>query len=78
MGYVTNQMTPQWNNEGNVVLKTPWNNLCYAKFCCDLQIRSVAAPELLVDTENKKADKRFGLKSVLKITEGQRDSRFVC
>lgn len=30
------------------------------------EIRSVAAPELCVDTENKKADERFGLKDCIK------------
>jgi hypothetical protein len=34
--------------------------------CYDFQIRSVAAPELCVDTENKKADERFGLKDCVK------------
>jgi hypothetical protein len=38
-----------------------WNSLC-----CYFQIRSVAAPELCVDTENKKADERFGLKNCAK------------
>jgi len=36
------------------------------KFCFDFQIRSVAAPELCVDTENKKADEHFGLKECIK------------
>jgi hypothetical protein len=49
-----------------MILKLPWNSFCYAKFCCDLQIRSVAAPELCVDTEDKKADERFGLKECVK------------
>ncbi|GFG31269.1 hypothetical protein Cfor_03273 [Coptotermes formosanus] len=38
----------------------------FEKYCYDLQIRSVAAPELCVDTENKKADERFGLKECIK------------
>jgi hypothetical protein len=38
-----------------------WNSLY-----CDFQIRSVAAPELCVDTENKKADERFDLKNCAK------------
>jgi hypothetical protein len=40
--------------------------LSYAEFCLDFQIRSVAAPELCVDTESKKADERFGLKDCIK------------
>jgi hypothetical protein len=35
-------------------------------FVLTFQIRSVAAPELCVDTENKKADERFGLKDCIK------------
>jgi hypothetical protein len=34
--------------------------------CYDFQIHSVAAPELSVDTENKKADEHFGLKECVK------------
>jgi hypothetical protein len=38
----------------------------FERLYCDFQIRSVAAPELCVDTENKKADERFGLKDCVK------------
>jgi hypothetical protein len=43
----------------------------------DFQIRSVAAPELCVDTENKKADERFGLKSCVK-DDGRSTGEQVC
>jgi hypothetical protein len=55
--------------------------ICDAKFCYYFQVRSVAAPELCVDTENKKADERFGLKECIKDnrrSKGEQVCLFVC
>ena len=52
--------------EGDIILIHHEIIFFYEKFCCDFQIRSVAAPELCVDTESKKADERFGLKDCIK------------
>jgi hypothetical protein len=50
-----------------------WNSLYY-----DFQIRSVAAPELCVDTENKKADERFGLKDCVKDERRSTGEQVMC
>jgi len=41
------------------------------------EIRSVAAPELCVDTENKKADERFGLKECIKDNRRSGEQNFI-